>query len=79
MRHPAPLAARACTGLIQHKQLNQHARSAGRANTEWEQEDPLKHPARTVPRTRIRLLRAVRKPPALATQATVATPAQKHV
>ena len=38
----------------------------------------VKHPARHVSRTRARLLRAVLVPPALATQATVATPAQEH-
>ena len=55
------------------------ARTALRASTGLIQDKPRQHRARTVPRTRIRLLRAVRKPPALATQATVATPAQEHV
>ena len=35
-----------------------------RASTGWEQEDPLKHRARSVPRTRTRLLRVVFKPTA---------------
>ena len=51
---------------------------AGRGSTGRKQEDPLKHPARSVPRTRPRLLRARLRPTALATQATVETPAQEH-
>ena len=47
-----------------------------RARTEPLQEEPVRHPARHVPRTRPRLLRAVLEPPALATRATVATPGQ---
>ncbi len=54
------------------------ARTAARASTGSLQDKPLKHRARPVPRTRARLLRAVLVPPALATQATVATPAQDH-
>ena len=75
----ARTAWRASTGPVQDKPRKHPARPAGRASTEWEQEDPLKHHAQTVPRTRFRLLRALHKPPALATQATVATRAQKHV
>jgi hypothetical protein len=52
------------------------ARTAVRGSTGWEQGDHLKHRARPVPRTRTRLLRALLKPPALATQAT---PTQEHV
>ena len=51
---------------------------AWRESTGRKQEDPLKHRARTVLRTRPRLLRAVLEPPALAKQVTVATPAQEH-
>ena len=54
------------------------ARTAARGSTGWEVEDPLKHPARPVPRTRTRLLRAAREPPAFATEAIQATPAQEH-
>ena len=49
---------------------------AGRGSTGRKQEDPLKHPARSVPRTRTRLLGARLRPTALATQATVQTPAE---
>ncbi len=75
----ARAVVQASMGPLQDKPRKHPARPAGRASTVWEQEDPLKHHARTVLRTRIRLLRAVRKPPALAMQATVATPAQKDV
>ena len=50
------------------------AQPAARAGTGMLQDKPLKYPARAVLRTRTRLLRAVLVPPALATQATVATP-----
>jgi hypothetical protein len=50
---------------------------AARARTGPLQEEPLRHRARHVPRTRPRLLRAVLVPPALATWATVAMPAQE--
>jgi hypothetical protein len=39
---------------------------------------PLTNPARPVPRTRTHLFRALLEPPALATQATVVTPAQER-
>jgi hypothetical protein len=78
LRHPARAAARASTGLLQEKPLKDRARRAARASTGREQEDPLKHRARPVPRARARLLRAVLEAPALATQATVVTPAQGH-
>jgi hypothetical protein len=39
---------------------------------------PLTNPARPVPRTRTRLFRALLEPPALATQATVVSPAQER-
>jgi hypothetical protein len=54
------------------------ARTAARASTGPLQEEPLRHPARPVPRTRPRLLRAVLVPPAVAMQAMVATPGQEH-
>ena len=69
----------ASTGLLQDKELNHHARPAGRASMGFLQDKQLKHPARSVPRTRTRLLRTVLKPHARATQATVVTPAQEHV
>ena len=72
----ARTVARASTGMLQVKPLKPRARPAVRGSTEWRQEGPLKHPARHVPRTRPRLLRAVLEPPALALRATVATPAQ---
>jgi hypothetical protein len=52
------------------------ARTAERARTGPLQDKPLKHSARHVLQTRPRLLRAVLEPPALAMQATVATPAE---
>ncbi len=52
------------------------ARTALAARTGPLQQEPLRHRARHVPRTRPRLLRAVLVPPALATRATVATPGQ---
>ena len=70
---------RASTGLLKDKPLRHRARPAVRASTRWKQEDLLRHPASPVLRTRPRLLRAVLEPPALATQATVATLAQEHV
>ena len=76
VKHPARAAARASTGLLQEKPLKDRARRAARASTGREQEDPVRHLARHVPRTRTRLLRAVFKPPALATRATAATLAQ---
>ena len=78
LKHRARPAVRASTGLLQDKQLKHRARPVERASTEWEQEDPLKHRARSVPRTRTRLLRAVLEPPAIATQAIQAMPAQEH-
>ena len=54
------------------------ARTAARTCTGSLQDKLPKRPARSVSRTRARLLRAVHVPPALATQATVATPAQEH-
>ena len=54
------------------------ARTALRASTGILQNKRLRHPARSVPRTRTRLLRAVLEPHALAMQATVAMPAQEH-
>ena len=54
------------------------ARTVARGSTGMLQDKPLKHPARPVLRTRTRLLRAVLEPPALATQAIQATPAQEH-
>ena len=75
----ARTAARARTGPLQDKPLKLPARPAARGSTEWEQEDPVKHRAQPVPRAQTRLLRAVLVPPALATQATVETPAQEHV
>ena len=54
------------------------ARTALRASTGPLQDNPLRHPARHVPRTRTRLLRAGLEPHALAMQATVATPAQEY-
>ena len=55
-----------------------NARTVERASTGLMQDNPLMHRARRVPRTRPLLLRAVLKRPALAIQATVATPAQEH-
>ena len=78
VKHPARVAARASTGLLQDKPLKDRARRAARASTGREQEDPLKHRAQPVPQARARLLRAVLEAPALATQATVVTPAQGH-
>ena len=75
----ARTATRASTEMLQDKPLKHPARPVSRASISWEQEDPVRHLARHVPRTRTRLLRAVFKPPALATQATVETPAQEHV
>ena len=71
-------AARGSTGMLQDKPLKHPARCAVRGSTGWEQEDPVKHRARSVHRARTRLLRAVLRPTALATQATVETPAQEH-
>ena len=69
-------AARGSTGWEQEDPVKRLVRTAARAGTGWEQEDPLNHRALPVLRTRTRLLRAVLKPPALATRATVATSAQ---
>ena len=52
------------------------AQAAARASTGLLKEKPMKHRAQHVSRTRSRLLRAVLVQPALATQATVGTPAQ---
>ena len=52
------------------------ARIVARVSTGPLQDQSLKHPARHVPRTRTRMLRAVLVLPALATRATVATPGQ---
>ena len=71
-------AALASTGNASDKQLKTRARPAARASTGWKQEELVKHPARPVPRTRTRLLKVVFELPALATQATRATPAQEH-
>ncbi len=65
----------ASTNLLQAMVI---ARTVERASTGSLQDKPLKHRAWPVPRTPARLLRAVLVPPALATQATVATPAQEH-
>ena len=55
------------------------ARTADRACTGLPQDKAMKRPAWPASRTRARLLRAVLEPPALATQATVATPVtQEH-
>ena len=72
----ARTATWASMGMLQDKQLKHPARPVSQASISWEQEDPVKHRARYVPRTRTRLLGAVLKPPALATRATAATPAQ---
>jgi len=54
------------------------ARTAARGSTGMLQDKPMKHRARTVLRTRTRLLRAALEPPAIATQAIQAMPAQEH-
>jgi hypothetical protein len=54
------------------------ARPVVRASTGSPQDKPMKRPAWPASRTRDHLLRAVLEPPALATQGTVATPAQEH-
>ncbi len=54
------------------------ARTAAQASMGSPQDKPMKRPAWTVSRTRDHLLRAVLELPALATQGTVATPAQEH-
>ena len=46
------------------QQHRSSVRPAARASTEWEREDPPKHRARPVPRTRTRLLRVMFKPTA---------------
>ena len=74
----ARTVARASTGMFQDKLLKHRARTAARASTGRGQEDLLKHPAQYVPRTRTRLLRAALEPPAFATQAIQAMPAQEH-
>ena len=79
LRHPARRAVRGSTGWELEDLVKHPAWIAERGSTGWKQVDPLKHPARPVLRTRTRLLRAVFVPPALATQATVETPAQEHV
>ncbi len=71
-------AARGSTGMLQDKLLSHPARRAVRGSMAWEQEVPVKHRARPVPRARPRLLRAVLELPALATQATQAMPAPEH-
>ena len=71
-------AARGSTGVLQDKPLSRPARLAVRGNMVWEQEDPVKHRARPVPRARPRLLRAVLELPALAAQVSVGTRAQEH-
>jgi hypothetical protein len=76
LKNPARHAAQGSTGWEQEGPVKHRARAAARASTEMLQDKPLKYPARHVPRTRTRLLRAVLVQPALATQATVATPAQ---
>jgi len=70
--------ARASTGTPQAKPLRHPALPAVWGSTGWEQEDPVKHRARVVPRTQPRLLRAELEQIALATQATVGTRAQEH-
>ncbi len=65
-------------GNASDKPLKHRAQPAVRASTGWKQEEPVKHPARPVPRTRTRFLKVVLELPALATQATRATPAQEH-
>jgi hypothetical protein len=79
LRHPARRAVRGSTGWELEDPVKHPAWIAERGSTGWKQVDPLKHRARPVLRTRTRLLRAVLVPPALATQATVETPAQEHV
>jgi hypothetical protein len=74
----ARAAARASTGNASDKPLKPRALPAARASTGWKQEELLKHLARPVPRTRTRFLRVVLELPALATQATRATPAQEN-
>ena len=71
-------AARASTGIASDKPLKNRARPAARASTGWKQEELVKHRARPVPRTQTRFRRVVLELPALATQATRATPAQEH-
>ncbi len=70
--------ARVSTELIQDAQLKHSAQFAERGSTGRGQEERVNRRARTVPRTRTRLLRAVLEPPALATQVTLVTPAQEH-
>ena len=76
LKNPAGSVTQESIGWEQEGPVKHPARTAARASTEMLQDKPLKHPARHVPRTRTRLLRAVFVPPALATQTTVATPAQ---
>jgi hypothetical protein len=78
LKHHARSAVRASTGVLQGKPLKHRARPVARASTGWKLEEPVTHPARTVPRTRTRFLKVVLELPALATQATRATPAQEH-
>ena len=78
LKHPARRAVRGSTGWELEDPVKHPAWIAEQGSTGWKQEDPLKHPARSVRRTRTRLLRAVLEPRALATQATVETPAQEH-
>ena len=78
LRHPARRAVRGSTGWELEDPVKHPAWIAEQGSTGWKQVDPLKHRARPVLRTRSRLLRAVLEPPALATQATVGTPAQEH-
>jgi len=70
------LAQRAQQASTKLKQSMVIARTAARASTGSLQDEPQNNPAGHVPRTRTRLLRAVLVPPALATQATVATTQQ---
>jgi hypothetical protein len=72
----ARTATRARTVLLQDYPVKHRARAAARASTGLLQDKPLNHRARPVPTTRTRLLRALLRPPALAMQATVATPEQ---
>ena len=78
LSHPARRAVRGSTGWELEDLVKHPAWIAERGSTGWKQVDPLKHPARPVLRTRTRLLRAALAPPAFATQAIQAMPAQEH-
>jgi hypothetical protein len=71
-------AQRVLQASTNRQQAMVNARTVERASTGSLQDNPPKHPARPVPRTPTRLLRAVLRPPAFVMQATVATPAQEH-